>query len=184
MPTDKISHGYAPVYEHLASRITQWPTILEVGVGDGSGMDYFRQTFKGAHVFGIDNRQTELADVLHAEQDDPQLAARIQAFAAGRHQELISLPQPVDPADVLFDLVVDDASHNNVLTYYTLINLWPVVRPGGFYVIEDWNHVDSIGMWETLSPVLLAEMLGQGGGGIFPDQLTVQSGLIVMGKRR
>lgn len=37
-----------------------------------------------------------------------------------------------------FDLIVDDASHDGVLTRRTWELLWPLVRPGGFYVIEDW----------------------------------------------
>ena len=33
---------------------------------------------------------------------------------------------------------MDDASHDGNLTVATLRLLWPLLRPGGFYVVEDW----------------------------------------------
>ena len=33
---------------------------------------------------------------------------------------------------------MDDASHDGKLTTATLELLWPLVAPGGFYVVEDW----------------------------------------------
>ena len=37
------------------------------------------------------------------------------------------------------DLVVDDASHLYEQTKATFAMLFPLVRPGGNYVIEDWS---------------------------------------------
>ena len=39
--------------------------------------------------------------------------------------------------ELAFDIVVDDASHWDVHQLATLENLFPLVKPGGFYVIED-----------------------------------------------
>lgn len=36
-----------------------------------------------------------------------------------------------------FDIVVDDGSHWDLHQLATLKNLWPLVKPGGYYVIED-----------------------------------------------
>lgn len=40
-------------------------------------------------------------------------------------------------ADGLFDLVVDDGGHTMEQQLAALEQLWPIVRPGGLYVIED-----------------------------------------------
>jgi hypothetical protein len=53
-------------------------------------------------------------------QDDPLVARELDAIEDG------------------WDLIVDDASHDGKLTAAALENLWPVVAPGGYYVIEDW----------------------------------------------
>ena len=37
------------------------------------------------------------------------------------------------------DLVIDDASHSFGPTLASFAGLFPKVRPGGFYVIEDWS---------------------------------------------
>jgi 8-demethyl-8-alpha-L-rhamnosyltetracenomycin-C 2'-O-methyltransferase len=44
-----------------------------------------------------------------------------------------------------FDIIVDDGSHLNAHQLLTFKTLWPALRPGGVYVIEDvqtsyWNH--------------------------------------------
>jgi hypothetical protein len=38
-----------------------------------------------------------------------------------------------------FGLIVDDASHDGNLTVRSFGLLWPLVQPGGYYVIEDWT---------------------------------------------
>ncbi len=35
-------------------------------------------------------------------------------------------------------MIVDDASHIGRLTAATYALLWPLVKPGGYYVVEDW----------------------------------------------
>ncbi|PHH79423.1 hypothetical protein CDD80_4876 [Ophiocordyceps camponoti-rufipedis] len=40
-------------------------------------------------------------------------------------------------ADGLFDLVIDDGGHTMKQQITSLERLWPVVKPGGLYVIED-----------------------------------------------
>ena len=55
-----------------------------------------------------------------------------------------------------WDLVVDDASHDGALTGRTLEHLWPLVAPGGFYVIEDWF----VGFGDYQGPCKSPAMLG------------------------
>jgi hypothetical protein len=52
-----------------------------------------------------------------------------------------------------FDLIVDDASHSYSLSIASFNGLFPYVRPGGVYVIEDWGWAHWNGPWqETTHP--------------------------------
>jgi predicted O-methyltransferase YrrM len=57
------------------------------------------------------------------------------------------------------DLVIDDASHQYELTKSSFEVLWPLLSPGGLYVIEDWSwaHVaeqQGEGAWLSDEPAL------------------------------
>lgn len=43
-------------------------------------------------------------------------------------------------ADQTLDLVVDDASHQLAPTRSSFETLFPRLRPGGLFLVEDWNH--------------------------------------------
>lgn len=53
------------------------------------------------------------------------------------------------------DLVIDDASHDYVATRAAFDVVWPFVRPGGIYVIEDWGWAHWPGIWQepTTAPL-------------------------------
>lgn len=125
--TDKIGHGYGPTYEMIASTIGSYPRVLEIGTANGDGLRYFYELFRPSLLVGVDiNRHSSNlhGPMLHYAQDDPDLPAHLPGK---------------------FDLIVDDASHDDVLTRRTLSNLWPLVAAGGgYYVIEDWSHAGMI----------------------------------------
>jgi cephalosporin hydroxylase len=134
--TDKIGHGYLPFYKRLADVInagTNYPAVLEVGIGDGAGLLMFQDLF-GPHAFvlGIDNQPSR---VEHCRQ----LGLNAEL---GDQLDPEGLLPSVRRDKGLYDLIVDDAAHLGDHTQATLMALWPLVVPGGFYVIEDFNHLD------------------------------------------
>lgn len=158
--TDKVSLGYLPEYDRIRTVLygdeSNYLTndhrikILEVGVAGGGGLQMFRDVFEAEdyHVLGvdIDPKAGTLDDqgqdrVLTASQDDP------------------GLPLVVESKWGRFHLIVDDASHLAGPTSVTLSNLWPLVIPGGFYVIEDWNYLEASGMAQNLWQKLFGWML-------------------------
>ena len=66
-------------------------------------------------------------------------------------------------ASASLDLVVDDASHSYAATRASFNALFPYLRSGGFYVIEDWGWAHWDG-WSHL-PANYQET-----GALFPDQ--------------
>ncbi len=43
------------------------------------------------------------------------------------------------------DIIIDDASHLGDISRLSLINLFPRLKSGGFYILEDWGT----GYWES-----------------------------------
>jgi len=124
--TDKDEpHGYIPDYLRLAAETGPGATVCEVGVLYGDSLVMWQELFPAGQVIGIDRDPGSVwPDGTHkivAEQDDPQLNLKVAAVA---------------PAGC--DLIVDDASHIAHLSAATFTQLWPLVKPGGFYVVEDW----------------------------------------------
>lgn len=123
--TDKLSLNYFPFYQDiLTGRVN--PAILEIGVAYGGSLLLWREMFPESTIVGVDlwgeTSRPELPQVtlLTADQRDPGLADKIRVYADS------------------YDLVIDDASHFGSLSDITFTNLWPVVKPGGWYVLEDW----------------------------------------------
>ncbi len=122
--TDKISLGYLPTYERLATELGVHARVCEVGVHQGGSLELWRALFPQGLIVGVDNEPTcawpEHTTKILSSQDAPDLPDRLREISG------------------FFDLIVDDASHKGDLTAGTFALLWPLVRQGGVYVIEDW----------------------------------------------
>jgi demethylmacrocin O-methyltransferase len=120
--TDKLWHGYCPHYEkHLAELKDEPVVLIEVGVASGASMRMWRDWFsnKDACLVGIDidkDTPTSLGDGVRIEITD------------GTAYEW-------QGADV--DVVIDDGSHTSGDIIRALLNWWPHLKSGGWYVIED-----------------------------------------------
>lgn len=142
-------HGYADVYERWFEPLRYEPiTLLELGWGghmdddrgqvvlnaDGS-VDYsdphvggrsaaaWREYFPNAavHMVDIYPKVNAIPGVhLHrGSQDNPRFLASVHSIAGD------------------FDIIVDDASHTAALTNASRKILWPWLKPGGLYIVED-----------------------------------------------
>jgi len=125
MTTDKFTLGYYPAYERLAREIGPAGHVLEVGVYQGDSLKMWQQLFPDGVVAGADcDASCTWPDGtvrIVADQDSGEMAEAARAASPGG-----------------WDLVVDDASHHGALSGRTFALLWPQVRPGGWYVLEDW----------------------------------------------
>lgn len=116
----------AEVYEPYLAPIRDAATsVLEIGVKRGGSLLLWKEYFPNAQVIGVDIKP----DLEGLAED--RIAIRIgdqgdQAFLAS----LIAEAAP-------FDLVLDDGSHQFDDQRDTLLALWPHVKPGGIYVVED-----------------------------------------------
>lgn len=163
-PTDKIrSHAYHYLYNrYLPHARLHDLNILEIGLGcnmeygAGASLKLWRALLPCANISFIDydaacagkykvQIEAEGGGRLYiGSQDDPKLLADIVADgkAAGG-----------------FDMIVDDGSHNVKHIFVTLNALWPVLKPGGVYIIEDldehWFVKDTWAEYKTGPPATL-----------------------------
>jgi 8-demethyl-8-alpha-L-rhamnosyltetracenomycin-C 2'-O-methyltransferase/8-demethyl-8-(2-methoxy-alpha-L-rhamnosyl)tetracenomycin-C 3'-O-methyltransferase len=168
--TDKVTHGYLPAYLRIAAELGPAARVCEVGVQCGHGLDLFQALFPDGLVAGVDsNKDSEWPEGTRrivAAQDDPELFTLLGNYS------------------LAWDLIVDDASHQGDLTVATLRLLWPLLAPGGFYVVEDWMVGLGWPGYDTsmlLAAQGLLPLLTRGGD---VEDITYRYGLAVLRKRR
>jgi hypothetical protein len=173
--TDKAAHGYLPVYIRLAKILGPAARICEVGVWKGGSLDLWRELFPQATIMGIDN--------------DPEAVWPTGTIAVLRSQDDAELPGILDAYEEEWDLIVDDASHDGVLTQRTFDLLWPLVSAGGYYVIEDWfvgfaNFPDYGTSMLTLAKNMVDRLSPFTPDGAYTDVASIeyQHGLIIVRK--
>lgn len=134
--TDKIDHGFLPTYLGIMNQLTRRqlpPVVVELGVRDGSSLEMWQTLSPQSLIIGVDNS----ADCkrfcppgtffIHSDQAADELP-----------DEIAELIRNETGGYQFVDLLVDDASHLGPLTLGSFQNLWHLVAPGGYYVIEDW----------------------------------------------
>lgn len=126
--TDKSStgHDYLNFYERFFAPIRNKSLkILEIGVFEGASLSVWEQYFPNATIVGAD---INISTVRFAK-------SRVQIEIADQSnlEDLVSLGTKYGP----FDIVIDDGSHVWDHQITSLRTLFPFVRNGGIYIIED-----------------------------------------------
>lgn len=131
--TDKAwHHNYCHRYETALKDLRDKPvTLLELGIGGdddpqagGQSLRMWADYFRNGSIIGLDLHAKDLnlpdsVTVYEGSQDDPAVLDRIHA----NHGD--------------FDIIIDDASHLSSLTIRSFQLLWPRLKSGGFYAVED-----------------------------------------------
>lgn len=143
---DKSSryHNYAVKYDKILFPFREsFSSVLEIGVSQGQSMRMWADYFPKATIHG--------ADISKASQVCESYSNRIKFHLLDQRNEaqLKNLEQ-FSP----FDLIIDDGNHfwmEQILTFQTL---FPYVRKGGIYIVEDtttsyWKEYNN----NSISPV-------------------------------
>ena len=126
------AHGYVATYQHELGPIRRRVrTVIEIGIGayadpykGGASLRMWKDFFPRALIVGID---------LHDK--SRQAERRIRVFQ-GDQTDVGFLRRVIDEVGPP-DLVVDDGSHVSAHVIATFRALFPHVRAGGLYVVED-----------------------------------------------
>ena len=133
--TDKSTAGtrqlsakaYTVAYSNYLEPVRSEPiAMLEIGIWKGSSLRTWEEYLPNAHLFAIDidpkckALETGRTKVFIGDQTDPQ-------FLRGVCE---SIGKPVD-------CIIDDGGHKMEHHQASLVSLWPFLRDGGWYAIED-----------------------------------------------
>jgi len=116
---------YWDVYKHVFSvfDLSSEFNVLEIGVDKGDGMLQFKELFPNCSICGLDIREdtpnSPVGNIWIGSQTDTEL--------------LDELNKEEGP----FDIIIDDGSHVNEHQILTFEYLFPKLKPGGVYIVED-----------------------------------------------
>jgi predicted O-methyltransferase YrrM len=129
------SEPYLRVYEELASVFSP-RSILELGIFQGGSYVFMDKLFKPRRMSAVEISSKPVAPLL---QYLSRTEDRFVHFATSQRDSEILRHIVLGELANELDLVVDDASHAYEETKTSFEVLFPLLRPGGIYVIEDWS---------------------------------------------
>lgn len=125
--------------------------ILELGIWDGGSMAFWCEYFKPQlrRYVGIDKGRYGESPYFRRYLASRGLEPRVTAYWGVDQADSARLREIVGEAfDGPLDLIMDDASHMYSQTRKSFEALFPFLRPGGLYVIEDWAWAH----WKEFQP--------------------------------
>jgi len=143
--SDKADHGFCDFYDEAFGKYRdRLGLMLEVGIKDGASHHMWLDYFPHAKVVGMDlgvegNRSLWPTDdrFLFFIGDQGKLSDLRRIAKSKRTARWFVTPCTTPDLGGYFDLIVDDGGHTMWQQQLTFAFLWPHVRPGGWYVIED-----------------------------------------------
>jgi hypothetical protein len=129
---------YLDIYDRHFSAYRSTPVkMLEIGVSQGGSLELWRKYLgKDATLFGIDI--------------DPECASRVTApsqVRIGSQDDPMFLRAVIDEMGPP-DIILDDGSHIGRHQRTSFNTLFPLLREGGLYLIEDLHTAYSFVRWE------------------------------------
>jgi hypothetical protein len=159
--TDKFNHGYTKVYYEIMKNFRHdYVNIFEIGIYIGSSIKMWYEFFHNGKIYGIDNgRLIPGSKVIIGKStstpsiDDFKLLQfeniienlkyswlendRVKCFTADqRSEEQLKKAFEYFKCDA-FDIILDDGQHYQEHQQRSLGILFPFVKSGGYYIIED-----------------------------------------------
>ena len=141
--TDKSGngHSYAKYYDFIFDHIRYKPiNLLEIGIDEGNSLRMWKEYFPHSEIHGIDIR--EGYEYLNGEGIKTHIADH------SKEGDLILFGEQYDQ---YFDVIVEDGSHMSDDSILTFEKLFPYLKSGGYYCVEDlicdydrrWNKGNS-----------------------------------------
>jgi cephalosporin hydroxylase len=128
-------------YEELhENKKNDYSRIFEIGIFMGGSSAYLYELFSPEKMVSVDIRKKPLPMLEHYIQErgiSENLRPR-WGIDQGNKQQINRIINE-EFGDNLLDLVIDDASHLLQPTLNSFNTLFPRLRPGGYYFIEDWK---------------------------------------------
>jgi SAM-dependent methyltransferase len=129
---------YIDHYEkHVSKYIGQNPVVLEIGIAKGGSLELWSKYFENGKVYGIDADEK----CLQFEYEQENIKVLLGDQSSGEYWDHFLKTNTEE-----FDIIIDDGSHVNDDQILTLLKLFPRLKVGGTYVIED-THTSYWSQW-------------------------------------
>ena len=121
--------------------------MIEIGIAAGGSVIYWSERYEVDRLAAFDLEPDAPALVQYLDRHG--LADRVRPHFGVSQDDGVALRSAIsaDFGDGLVDVVIDDASHLYDATRASFEIVFPFVRPGGAYVIEDW-------FWPLMAPLM------------------------------
>jgi hypothetical protein len=129
--TDKSSlfHNYTEKYDKYFSGMrNEKIKVLEIGIQNGYSLKTWKEYFPNAEIFGID-----IVDCSRMNEE------RIMTLLGS--QTDINFLKKINEEHGPFDIIIDDGSHYSSDMTISFETLFPLLRPGGLYIVEDLHCI-------------------------------------------
>ena len=128
-----IGHGYAKFYEtYLKIFKNEKISILEIGTWKGASVAAFYHYFKKAIIFCIDKNykfkfKSDRVNFFNCDTENFNDVKNFENYLMKKKSEY-------------FNIIIDDGSHkyHDILSNFK--KFFKKIKPGGYYIIEDFNH--------------------------------------------
>ena len=129
-------HNYTELYERLLFERKDDPLkIFEIGIAEGGSLAMWQDYFPKARIFAV--------DIVEKKRFDNARVTTLIADQASREQ----LQAAIQTSGGDIDVLVDDGGHTMEQQQVSLGFLFPHVRPGGYYIVED-VHTSLPALWK------------------------------------
>lgn len=129
--TDKFESGLMSEYLNIFQALRYKPiTFLEIGTGQGGSLRFFEDYFDHpkTKIVGIDH---------HLPLKEVKFKDSTKIIVGSQNDS--DFLQKVGNEEGKFDIILDDGAHTLAETQNTYRNLYRHLKPGGYYLIEDWG---------------------------------------------
>lgn len=140
-------------YWHNKGKFNNVQNIFELGLWDGGSVAFWFEHFQPKKHVSIDLKQREDSRYFSKYINSRGLNNRIKTYWNTNQADSLRLKEIVQHefANEPLDLVIDDASHLYKPTKVSFETLFPLLCPGGIYIIEDWAWWHWKGFEKTFS---------------------------------
>jgi len=123
--TNRITSYFGPYDRHFSRFRGKDVSILEIGIANGGGLQMWKNYLGDkSRIYGIDIRPSCMFE-----------ESQITCFL-GDQQDVKFLDSVMSKIGEL-DMVCDDGGHSMEQQINSFIKIWPYVKPGGVYLVED-----------------------------------------------
>lgn len=129
-----VCHDYLQLYDRLFSPMRDRPIrFMEIGLNVGASVKLWLEYFTEARIFGVDIVPFEPKVQL-------QNIGRF-IFEQGDQFDIEFWNRFKEKHSEKFDVIIDDGCHFSGPIITSFACLWPHVKPGGLYIVEDLSEV-------------------------------------------